>query len=177
MNVSTRRHAGVLACAALLGAALFALVPADADAANRYWNSKSSPLTAYDGGKAKAQGYGYWKIGTTQNGTRSQAFGYLRDADTKNGYKVYFQLRSHFNAGYCVQPKYTSCNATWYAGSSAHSEFNKETWGSSKWSGRLYTSTGVSGAGSYARAQMQVAESNKGPDSFSGSTYTLGNKY
>lgn len=150
---------------------------APAYAATRYWNSQSSPLTAYSGDKKLAQGYGTWNIGTTTNGTRSRAYGYLRDPQPSNGYKIYFELFTQTNSGYCIQPDYTSCNAQYYYYAKQFSDFDKETWGSSSWSPQFYASTGVASSGNYARAQMQVAESNYGPDSDSGSTFTKGNAY
>lgn len=142
----------------------------------RNWNSLSTPLTVKDDGREKGQGYGTWKIGTTTNGTRSQAWGYLRDRHA-NGYKVFFELQTYTNAGICFSPEYTSCQADWYYYAQQFSDFNKETWSGSSWSPEFYSSTGVSANASYARGRFRVGESNKGPDLHSGPKYTKGNKY
>lgn len=166
----------VLAGGIVILACLTTAMPAYA--ATRSWNSASKPLTAYNGnGIALAKGYGTWKIGTTANGTRSQAYGYLKDTAPRNGYRVYFELFTWVNSGYCIQPEYTSCNAKYFYYAKQFSDFDKETWGSDYWSPRFYASAGLPGSASYARAEMQVAESNKGPDTDSGSTFTTGSKY
>ena len=156
--------------------AMGAVVPSATAATVRYWNSQSNPLIASDSGAKKAAGYGKWTIGTTSNGTRSQAWGYLKDLDA-NGKNVYFELFTQTNAGYCLQPDYTSCNAKYYEWNSAFSDFNKETWNRNYWSPEFYTSTNLNPSGNYARARMQVSESNSGPDTHSGDSFTKGNAY
>jgi len=157
--------------------AIVVATTAPAYAATRSWNSKAKPLTAYQDGKAMAQGYGTWKIGTTSNGTRSQAYGHLRDRAPRNKRNVYFELFTWVNAGYCLQPEYTSCNQKFFYWRKQFSNSNKETWNQNTWSPTFYASTSVSPRGNYARAQMQVSESKRGPDLKSGFTYTKGNKY
>ncbi len=152
------------------------LVSSPAYATLYYWNSGNEPLTASDDGDKKAAGYGSWKIGTTVNGTRSQAYGYLKDLDD-NGHNVYFELFTQTNAGYCIQPGYTSCDSKWYTWKSQFSDFDKETWGKDYWSSEFYASTSVNPDADYARARMRVSESNWGADTHSGSTYTKGNRY
>lgn len=153
----------------------FSAVPS-AQAKDRGWNKEDEPLIAKDDGKKKASGYGYWNIGTTSNGTRSRAYGYLKD-NHKNGHNVFFELFTQTNSGICFAPQYTECSSKYYTYDKQFSEFNKETWNGDYWSHKLYASTGVSSGGNYARASMRVGESNKGPDLHSGPTLTKGNKY
>lgn len=162
----------------LIAASMLAItvISSPAYAVVRNWNSKLVPLQAKDGSTKKASGYGTWKIGTTSSGTRSQAYGYLRDDDS-NGYNVYWELFTYVNAGSCFQPDYTSCTAHYYYYDQQFSNFNKETWNHNYWSGQFYGSTSVASDGDFARAQMQVSESNSGPDTHSGYTYTKGNHY
>lgn len=164
--------------AALASAALAVLLMSTpAFAAARHWNSRANPLIASDGGHDKAAGYGTWTIGVTKNGTRSQAYGYLKDLES-NGKNVYFELFTQSNAGYCVQPQYTSCSADWYGYESQFSGFDKETWNHDYWNDTaFYASTSVNPSGDFARGRMQVSESNWGPDTHSGSTYTKGKPY
>lgn len=171
--VRQRAQNGVLLTLAVLMAAAFMASPASAA---RYWNSRTTPLQATDDGDKKASGYGRWQIGTTIHGTRSQAYGYLRDDDA-NGKNVYFKLTTQTNSGYCIQPDFTQCNAEYFYYAEAFSDFDKETWNKDYWSPEFYTSTAVSDSGSYARAKMTVHESNGGPDTNSGATYTKGYAY
>lgn len=180
MSTSSRRgHSRTrraIAVVAIVVAGVASTAPAYA--ATRSWNSKSKPLTTRNGnGKALAQGYGTWKVGTTSSGTRSQTYGYLRDADSGNGYKVYFEMETYVNSGYCLQPQFTSCSGKYYKLANQFSNFNKETWGSGSWSPRFYASTKLDPVADYARAALHTAESNKGPDSKSGKFFTKGNKY
>lgn len=172
-----RFRAGALLLPLLSSLAIVAVLGAPAEAKVRSWNDATTPLTVFEGGKAKGAGYGTWQIGTTVNGTRSQAYGYLRDRDPGNGYKVYFELITQSNSGICLSPEYTSCTAEFYDGARQFSDFDKETWGKSSWSPRFYASTAVSPSGSFARARMRVGESNKGPDSHSKNKLTKGNPY
>jgi hypothetical protein len=110
------------------------------------------------------------------NGTRSQAWGYLRDRHN-NGNKVFFELITQTNSGICVSPEYTQCEADWYYYDDQFSDFNKETWSGTSWSPEFYASTGVKDSGSYARGRFTVGESNGGPDLHSGPKYTKGNEY
>ncbi len=171
-----RKYRYFMAVLAVFAAVTTIAVPAYA--ATYSWNSKSNPLTARNGdGDALAQGYGTWKIGTTSSGTRSQGYGYLRDAKEKNGYRVYFELHTYVNSGLCIAPQYTSCSSKYFFWAKQFSDFNKETWGRGSWSPQFYSSTSVDPGGDFARAGFEVAESNKGPDSQSGMTLTRGNKY
>ncbi|WP_377324603.1 hypothetical protein ACFJIY_07095 [Pimelobacter simplex] len=178
-SLPARLRAGVLLVLVPLVAsiAVVLVLGPPADAKVRKWNSLETPLTAYDNGKAKASGYGTWQIGTTVNGTRSQAYGYLRDRDTTNDNAVYFELFTQTNAGTCLAPEYTSCSASYFTYASQFSDFDKETWRKGTWSPRFYASTALNPSGSYARALMQVSESNSGPDSHSKNTFTKGNPY
>lgn len=159
-----------------LGSATVLLMSSPADAKLRAWNSKATPLTVSDGSTKKGAGYGTWKIGTTVNGTRSQAYGYLKDLDN-NGHNVYFELFTQTNAGHCIAPQYTQCDAQYYHWRAQFSDFDKETWNNDYWSGEFYASTDVNPSGNYSRARMRVSESNGGPDTHSGSKYTKGNPY
>lgn len=107
-----RTLAQVVALALAIACAVALASPSDA-AKKRKWNSKSTPLTLKDGDVLKAQGYGKWTIGTTSSGTRSQAWGYLRDRHA-NGFNVFYRLDTYTNAGYCLSPEYVSCDQVWY---------------------------------------------------------------
>lgn len=144
--------------------------------AELYWAKKNYPLVASDNGVRKAAGAGRWTYGNTENGTRSKAYGYLKDLQA-NGKNVYFELFTWTNSGYCLQPDYTQCSAEYYLWASQYSNFDKETWDRNYWSPEFYASTSVNPSGDYLRAHMQVSESNSGPDTHSGFIILEGRPY
>lgn len=144
----------------------------------RYWNSQSNPLTVVnEGGHAAGQAYGNWNIATGGTGTESQARGYLKDLLPSNGYNVYFKLETWTNAGYCIQPDYTSCNQKYFYYDQEFSGGTKETWNQNYWSPQYLAATKLDPGGDYARAEMYVSESNNFGDPYAGPTYTKGNPY
>ena len=144
----------------------------------RSWNSSTTPLTVKnEGGTPAGQGYGNWTIATGGTGTESKAYGYLRDLLPGNGYNVYFKLETWTNAGYCVQPEYTSCSSQYYYYAQQFSGGTKETWNQNYWSPKYLAATRLNPSGSYARAHMFVQESNNFGDPWSGPTITSGIAY
>ncbi len=148
-----------------------------AEAATRYWNSSSAPLTARsDAGAAVAQAYGDWRVSTGSSGTTSRATGRLRDPQPTDGDGVYFELKTYVNAGSCLASQYTSCSQPYYY---YETDNGGQYYSSSSWSSIYYVAyTAVSAGGNYARAALRSAEDhNNLPDIFSGTTLTLGNGY
>lgn len=169
-------HAASRSCLAILGGALVAaLAGATAEAASRSWNSSSAPLTLYANSRAQAQAYGSWEIRTDSSGTRSRATAYLRDPMPTDGDPVYFRLYTQTNSGYCYQPDYTSCSASWYTHASDN---GGEYWASSSWSTGKVAWTGLSSSGDYARAKLHAVEEHDDlPDMLSNPSYTKGLPY
>ena len=160
----------VIATAAVLGAG-------SANAATRYWNSSSSPLTAKsDSGASVAQAYGDWRVATGTSGTESKGTGRLRDPQPTDGDGVYFEMKTYANSGSCLSSDYTSCSQAYYY---YKTDNGGEYYSSSTWSSIYYVAhTAVPATGNYARAGMRSAEEhNNLPDIFSGTTLTLGNAY
>ena len=144
----------------------------------RSWNSQTNPLTVtVEGGNQAVQAYGTWNIATGGSGTESKAYGYLKDLQPNNGNNVYFKLETWTNAGYCFQPDYTQCDASYYYYNQEFSGGTKETWNQNYWSPKYLAATGLNPSGSYARAHMFVLEANSFGDPYAGPTYTKGNAY
>ncbi|KUN80197.1 hypothetical protein [Streptomyces griseoruber] len=139
----------------------------------REWNSKSEPLTEKSYGST-GKAYGKWKVTQTSDGTKSKAYGYSKLSYQADNHKVYFDLDTHLNAGYCTQvSKYMSCSKEYYYYKSDEGKHHD----SSAWTYNT-AQTGVTGAADYARAGMATClDIPARPDTCSGRTYTAGGKY
>lgn len=128
------------------------VLPAAAQAlgAERVWNTQSNPLKVTGYGST-GYAYGTWKVANTSNGTRSIVSSYSKLSNADD-HKVYVDLETQVNAGYCAQvSKYMSCTQKYWDFDSAETGHHDN---------RSYTyksaSTGVSGDADYARGKVRA---------------------
>ncbi len=167
------RAAARLAAVVLASGALVAATSGAAYALGevRAWNSPSAPLMVSGYGSA-GYGYGTWKASTGSDGTRSRLSANLRIRNTDN-HMVFAKLTTQTNAGYCFQPEYTSCSASYFT-------YASSTTG--RYAGSTYksfgASTGVNASGNYVRGLVNVQlDIPWRDDPSSGTTYTQPEAY
>ncbi|WP_189824107.1 hypothetical protein [Streptomyces finlayi] len=123
---------------------------AQALGAERTWNSRSTPLKVTGYGSS-GYAFGTWKVHNTSNGTRSQVFSYSKLSNADD-HKVYIELETQVNAGYCVQAsKYMNCTQKYWDHDDTETAHH---------SSKSYTyktaSTGVAGSADYARGKVRA---------------------
>ncbi|MHC0432767.1 hypothetical protein ACX6XY_21680 [Streptomyces sp. O3] len=135
------------------------------------WNTKSSALKVTGYGST-GYAYGKWRVYNGADGTRSKVYSYSRLNNAHN-HKVFVKLETQVNAGYCVQPKYTTCTQSYWNHDDTHTRHHS----SSSW--KYYkASTGVSGAADYARGRVQAKlDVPWRSDPSTGWSYTSGTQY
>ena len=137
----------------------------------RYWNSSSAPLTVTGYGSS-GYGYGTWKVSTGTDGTRSRLTANLRINNADN-HAVYATLTTQTNAGYCVEPDYTSCTAQYFT----YATQDTAHYTGASWKA-LTTSTGLNASGNYARGLVNVKlDIPWRTDPSSGTTFTRASAY
>jgi len=135
------------------------VLPANALNNYRYWG----PLTPYEKGSRQGAAKGSWRVTNTTNGTRVIVVGSIKDYYA-GGDSIYWQQRTQTNAGFCLQPSFTSCGQPWYDDEEVQSaRSNSSVWVS------LRTSTGVDQYADYARGLMKACEDQRwSPDPCTG---------
>ncbi|MEU2119476.1 hypothetical protein ABZ567_28390 [Streptomyces sp. NPDC016459] len=142
---------------------------ASAAGVDRVWNGSNAPLEV-SGFGSKGYAYGTWKVHNSSNGTRSRVMSYtrLKNADD---HKVYVQLGTEVNAGYCVQAsKYMTCTKKYWDHANAETAHHNS-------SSYVYktASTGVDDEADYARGKVRAGlDVPWRPDPLTGWSYTDG---
>ncbi|MDT0491616.1 hypothetical protein ACPEIF_23790 [Streptomyces sp. NPDC012600] len=138
--------------AGLIAALTVAALPTAAQALNveRTWNGTNNPLKVTGYGST-GHAWGTWKVGNTSNGTRSIVNSYTKLNNADN-HKVYVELQTQVNAGYCVQAsKYMNCTQKYWNHATAETAHH---------SSKSYTfksaSTGVKSEADYARGMVRA---------------------
>jgi len=136
------------------------------------WNKKETPLKEASYGST-AYAYGKWRIYNGSNGTTSKVYSYSRLAENADDHKVYVELKTQANAGYCIAPKYTTCDKEWYHHATAETTHHTSS------SYKYYKAyDGVPGDADYARGAVRTSiDIPYRPDTHSGTSYTQGSEY
>ncbi|MBB1261083.1 hypothetical protein [Streptomyces alkaliterrae] len=135
------------------------------------WNKKSSPLVAKGYG-SQGSAYGKWRIYNGANGTTSKVYSYSKLSNADD-HKVYVNLETMVNAGYCVQPKYTNCTQKYWVHDGTETKHHSSS------SYKYYKAhTGVAGQADYARGRVRARiDVPWRTDPATGWSYTSGSEY
>ncbi|MEU7076002.1 hypothetical protein AB0B30_38415 [Streptomyces narbonensis] len=143
-------------------------VMAQAAGAERTGNSISTPLKV-SGYGSTGYAYGTWKVYHSSNGTRSQLVSYSRLTNADD-HKVYVELGTQVNTGYCYQASNMTCTQQYWDHASVETAHH-----SSKSYVYKSASTGVHNEAGYARGKVRAGlDVPWRPDPLTGWSYTDG---
>ena len=169
------RFATGSALLAAAAAGTLAMTASPVAAATKWWAPQSAPLAAKTDGVVQGRAYGYHEIDQTSSGTRSHAEVRLYD-NKPGGQSIYIELHTYVNAGYCLAPEYTSCDAQYYY----YDDDESNRYSDASWSpfGWTLGTTGLPASADYARGSVHVCEDqNNEPDDCSGWGHSKGSAY
>lgn len=131
-------------------------------------------FAVYLDGTRRGDTYLSYRVARKSTGTRSESAWKLKDT-REDGYLVHGRHQTMVNAGYCLTPKYTSCDAKYYAHGN---ELKTLGWGSATRSSWIYRDTSVGQTADYARlsGRMCITRPNW-PDKCSDHSPSSGWKY